>query len=176
MKNTLKKVGKWSYYIVIAIVVLIMINNLISRSDKLFDIVGFRSYTVESGSMKPGIIPGDVALVKSVDTNDLEVNDVITFKYEGFTVTHRIVEKEETGFITKGDNNNVEDREIVPKEDVIGEVIAVIPKLGHAIVFLSKPIVIFLSLIMLGLLVLKETFFGDEEVDNKDNIKEVNKK
>lgn len=171
MKDTLKKVGKISYYMIVALVILLIFNNVISKSDKLFDVIGFRSYTVLTGSMEPGIMPGDLVLVKSVDTKDLEQSDIITFDYEGYTVTHRIVGKEEKGFVTKGDNNNVKDSEIVLEEDVIGEVITVIPNFGHVVAFLSKPIVIVLSLIMLALLILKETFFdNDEEVNKTDNI------
>lgn len=170
MKDTLKKIGEISYYIVVALVILFIFNNIISRSDKIFDVVGFRSYTVLTGSMEPGIMPGDLVIVKSVDTKKLEKSDIITFKYEGTTVTHRIVEKEESGFVTKGDNNNVEDSEIVLEADVIGEVITVIPNLGHVVAFLSKPIVMVLALIMLALLILKETFFDKDEENNKVDI------
>lgn len=174
MRDTLKKIGKWGYYIVVILVVLLMINNIISRSDNFFEIVGVRSYTILTGSMEPEIMPGDLAMVKSVDTEKLEVYDVITFKYDGNTVTHRIVEKEDKGFVTKGDNNNVEDGEIVPHDDVIGKVITVIPKLGYLVAFLSKPIAIVLALVMLGLLVLKESLFDKDEENSKKDIETIN--
>jgi len=174
MGDTFRKAGKLGYYIVIILVVLLMINNIISRSDKVFDIIGVRSYTILTGSMEPKIMPGDLAMVKSVDTDKVQVDDVITFKYDGNTVTHRIIEKEDKGFITKGDNNNVEDREIVSKDDVIGKVIIFIPKLGYVVAFLSKPIVIVLVLVMLGLLVLKESFFENYEEKNESNKKTTN--
>lgn len=174
MRDTLKKIGKWGYYIVVILVVLLMINNIISRWDKVFEIVGVRSYTILTGSMEPKIMPGDLAMVKYVDTDKLEVDDVITFKYDGNTVTHRIIEKEDKGFVTKGDNNNVEDGEIVPSDNVIGKVITVIPKLGYLVAFLSKPIVIVLVLVILGLLVLKESLFDKDEENSKNDIETIN--
>ncbi|MDN8988772.1 signal peptidase I, partial [Staphylococcus aureus] len=63
--------------------------------------------------MEPEINTGDLAIVKSIDADDVKFGDIITFKYEGKVVTHRVVEKNEEGFITKGDNNNSNDTEIV---------------------------------------------------------------
>lgn len=171
MNDTIRKIGKVLYYVVVVLVIVLMLNNIIVRSDNIYNIVGFRSYTVLTGSMEPEIMPGDLVIVKSVDNEELEVNDVITFNYEGDRVTHRIVEETDKGFITKGDNNNVEDREVVPSNNIIGKVVTVLPKIGFVIAFLSKPVVMFVSLILLALLILKETFFdSDEDKKKKEEI------
>ena len=46
--------------IVISIFIALVLNQLTSRSDKLFETIGYRSYTVLSGSMEPKFYPGDV--------------------------------------------------------------------------------------------------------------------
>lgn len=85
------------------------------------DIFGYQFYQIESGSMEPTLVIGDIILSKKYDTSqDLAINDIITFKtIEGMTVTHRIVEvtTDDAGqlvYKTKGDNeNNAVDMELV---------------------------------------------------------------
>lgn len=169
MGNTLKKISQWVYYIVILLVVLLMLNTIISRSEKIFNVVGFRMYTVLTGSMEPEIMPGDLAVVKAIEKDKLEVNDIITFKYDGHVVTHRIVQKQSQGFTTKGDNNNIEDRELIKDKDIIGKVITVIPKLGYVMKFISKPFILVALMVILALLILKDTFIDSE--DNNEGAK-----
>ncbi len=85
------------------------------------DVFGYQFYQIESGSMEPTLVIGDIILSKKYDTSqDLAINDIITFKtIEGMTVTHRIVEvtTDDAGqlaYKTKGDNeNNAVDMELV---------------------------------------------------------------
>ncbi|EGT3617550.1 signal peptidase I, partial [Clostridium perfringens] len=140
-----------------------LINNFMSKSDSIFKAVGFRTYSILSGSMEPNIRTGDLAIVKSAEMDEVVSGDIITFKYEGNIVTHRIVEKTEEGFITKGDNNNAEDTEIVREEDLIGKVLFNIPFLGYVTVFLSKPIVISGLMILIAISILWDTFKGDKK-------------
>lgn len=102
----------------------------------------YNAYVVLTGSMIPEIMPKDVVITKQRDAKDLEVNDIITFissdpRLSNIIVTHRIKNKyydSTTGkytFQTKGDNNNVEDFTLTQEQNVIGEVIYKIPKLGY---------------------------------------------
>jgi len=108
----------------------------------------YNAYVVMTGSMLPQIQVNDVVLTKRIDPADLEINDVITFissdkRFEGITITHRIVDKfydpntETYSFKTKGDNNNVEDTALAQDYNVLGKVIVRIPKLGYAKEFLA---------------------------------------
>ncbi|ELC8348227.1 signal peptidase I [Clostridium perfringens] len=162
-----KKIVNTIYYIVISMLVIILVNNFMSKSDSIFKAVGFRTYSILSGSMEPEINTGDLAIVKSIDFEDVKVGDIITFKYEGKVVTHRVVEKNEEGFITKGDNNNANDTEIVRGEDLIGKVLFHMPFLGYVTVFLSKPIVISGLMVLIAISILWDTF----KVDKKKTIK-----
>ena len=74
----------------------------------------FCAYVVLSGSMEPEIPTGSVVVV---DGRKKEWNpgDVITYRRGNMVVTHRIVEKSEEGYCTKGDANAEEDAGIVWK-------------------------------------------------------------
>lgn len=102
----------------------------------------YNAYVVLTGSMIPEIMPKDVVITKKRDVKELEVNDIITFvssdpRLSNIIVTHRIKNKyydSTTGkytFQTKGDNNNVEDFSLAQEQNIIGEVIYKIPKLGY---------------------------------------------
>ena len=52
---------------------------------------GYRSFIVQSGSMEPSIMIGDIIIVRS--ETQYSLNDVVTFTNSaGLVVTHRIVE------------------------------------------------------------------------------------
>ena len=82
-----------------------------------------------------------------VNPKKLKKNDVIAFRdAENTVTTHRIidiVEKEgEKYFITKGDNNNTQDKNLVEFADVEGIYIARFPSLGSMMKSLSDPVTI----------------------------------
>jgi signal peptidase len=84
------------------------------------------------------MLPGDMIIVKSVNSNELTVGDVLAFQEPGSKpntlVTHRIVsieEGEKRLFQTKGDANNAEDMFKVPASNAVGKLIFVIPFAGY---------------------------------------------
>lgn len=93
---------------------------------------------IATGSMKPGINPGDVVLVKKLqdraDIEALQIGDIIQFKKESILVNHRIIdiveEEDEMKYRTKGDNNSAQDADLVAAEDIKGTIVEVIPKIG----------------------------------------------
>ncbi len=92
------------------------------------------SYTVMSGSMRPTLKPGDLILVKQIDPATVEVDDIVTVKYETEVFTHRVFEKKfEDGvylFKTKGDANEDPDPSWWNASEIMGKTFFVIP-LGH---------------------------------------------
>lgn len=95
--------------------------------------------TILTGSMEPGIKPGDIVLIRrfhsEAELDQLREGDIINFRREGIVITHRIlrIQKDAAGnlsFITKGDNNVSEDQEAVLPNDINGPVVKVLPKLG----------------------------------------------
>ena len=107
----------------------------------------FNSYVIVSKSMMPTINVDDAIFVKREKNNNYKVGDIISFassdkNYQGLTVTHRIIGKDESSYsyTTKGDNNLVQDDLSVSADDIYGKVMFVIPKLGSVQRFLRKPI------------------------------------
>lgn len=142
---------KISNIVIPMLFIVLVLNIMTTKSDKLFEIIGYRSYTVLSGSMEPEFYPGDMVITKHKRKTDIKVNDIVTFKdNDGIIITHRIIKETPEGYITKGDNNNVEDADILTEENIIGEVKFSIPKLGYLNDFLSKPMVIAVEMILLA--------------------------
>lgn len=143
--------------IIISTIVIIKANKY---PDKIPDIFGYKPMIVLSGSMETSIYTGDLVIVKIVDTDTLKEGDVIAFRNDADTVTtHRIVEiVEQDGqkyFKTKGDNNNVEDDNLVDVTDVEGIYVYRIPKLGEILMILKEPqslVVILLIILVIGLI------------------------
>lgn len=118
---------------VILIPMLIINCTLIIKSfvneDEVPDFAGVVPLIVLTDSMYPDIKSGDLIFTKTVDSDDIEVGDTISFTDPAGNgtsiVTHKVIEiYEEEGvtyFRTKGINNNTEDKIAVPEDKLIGE-------------------------------------------------------
>lgn len=115
------------------------------------------SFVVLSGSMEPALSAGDVVIVDTGAT--VEVGDVVTYSAGSgmLTTTHRVVDSTDAGFVTKGDANENADGEVIPPESIVGEVILVIPLIGHVILWANTPVgLVMLVVIPVTALVLSE--------------------
>ncbi|MGI6307995.1 MAG: signal peptidase I [Dethiobacteria bacterium] len=85
-----------------------------------------------TGSMEPVLYPGDIALIRKCEAEDVQVGDVIHYwTAERVFIIHRIIEIDENGYFrTKGDNNSAPDSKPVGPEQLKGKMVGVIPKLG----------------------------------------------
>ena len=163
---------------IIDIIMIILIYNVvlvvISCMNKISptNIFGYKAFVITTSSMEPTISEGDIVIVKEIKKDKIKQGIIITFYKEGQYITHRVIdivqENNITQYITKGDNNNIEDSEKTEFQDVEGEMIASIPHLGTLIRFLENRIV-FLVFI-LGILVL--TFFKVLFIEKKENRRE----
>ncbi|WP_060678295.1 signal peptidase I [Virgibacillus halodenitrificans] len=125
------------------ILVLIIFIQMARHPDQPPQILGLQGLTVLSNSMNPTFQTGDLVIVKAMDALDVNKNDIITFKEnDGPYITHRVIdivdEKGAIGFITKGDNNNVADQEIVHAHHLLGQVAFHIPYLGYIANFIGS--------------------------------------
>lgn len=78
---------------------------------------------ISGNSMLPTLNSGEVAVVfKAYPYKKLRVGDVVIVKSErGFSVIHRIVRRYRGGlWVTRGDNNKREDREVLTKKNFRG--------------------------------------------------------
>lgn len=99
-----------------------------------FGFFGVHPAIIGSGSMRPVMDAGDIAIITDVPADSIEQGDIIQFRTERYTVIHRVIELQEGGdsklFITKGDANDDIDSDPVHPSQVTGKVSFVIPKLG----------------------------------------------
>lgn len=173
-----RKTAKWLTNIIVLIFFLLTVYigftvyQSTKNPDSLPHFFGYTPLTVFSNSMQPHLQSGDLVLIKRVEFNDIEDKDVITFKEsDSKFITHRVIDVKEqnghAGFVTKGDNNNVEDSMIVTKEHFVGKQVAVIPKLGYISDFASGPIgfLLFITIPLTGYICL--TVF--ERLSRKEN-------
>ena len=125
----------------VSVVNVVLIVNNFKDPSHLPGVAGYRPTIVLSGSMEPAFYPGDVILIKDTENpSALQVGDVICYQYSGKATTHRVVQVLETegkvSYVTKGDNNNVEDRLAVEPEQIEGVWSGTrIPALGNVLMF-----------------------------------------
>lgn len=135
---------------VILIPILIINITLITKSyinkDEVPNIGGTFPLIVLTDSMVPEIYSGDLIICSTAEAGDIKVDDVISFfdpVGSGTSiVTHRVIEiVEEDGeiyFRTQGDNNNTEDKELVPAENLAGVYKMRIAGAGHIAMFMQS--------------------------------------
>lgn len=135
---------------VILVPILIINVTLIVKSyvnkDEVPGIGGVKPLIVLTDSMAPKIKSGDLIICKEADADDIEKGDIISFFDPAgngtSVVTHRVVEviNNEDGtvsFRTRGDNNNTEDKVLVPQANLVGEYKSRIPLAGHVAMFMQ---------------------------------------
>lgn len=135
---------------IILIPILLINITLIAKSyinkDEVPSIGGTFPLIVLTDSMYPDIKSGDLIICNTAEAEDVKVNDVISFfdpAGNGTSiVTHRVIEiVEEDGeilFRTRGDNNNTEDKELVPAENLVGVYKMRIAGAGHIAMFMQS--------------------------------------
>ena len=131
--KTLKKIlgGIVDFLMLVVIVFAIGVTliSLNSGNNNVSKIGKYIPLNVKTNSMEPTIMKGDFIVAEEVDTKDLKVGDVISFlATEEDTVivkTHRIISIDDStndvSFITRGDNNEVNDSVPVFPSDVVGK-------------------------------------------------------
>lgn len=91
--------------------------------------------TIMSGSMEPLVYAGDVVIIERIDGTEVKRGDIVQYWSNDFFIIHRVIDiervKNETVYITKGDNNNVRDLKPVKAAQIKGRVIATVPKIGY---------------------------------------------
>ncbi len=111
---------------------------------------GYRTATMLTGSMAPGIEPGDIVVAVQEPSSEVAVGDVITYHIpvEDHRVeTHRVIEVEHAadGSVavrTQGDANNGPDPWTATlDEDSVWQVKTVVPYVGDVIRALRAPLV-----------------------------------
>lgn len=100
---------------------------------------GVQLFEVTSGSMNPAISTG--SLIATYPVTQYVPGDIVSFGVNNSQtiVTHRIIESQSGGFVTKGDANDDSDRELLKEQAIIGKVVFVLPFAGYITAFLRTP-------------------------------------
>lgn len=103
-------------------------------------LAGATAYHVQTGSMRPGLPPGTLVVVRPVEPDEIGVGSVVTYQLESgrpAVTTHRVVQvginnlTGERTFRTRGDANEGVDPEPVRPVQVRGELWYAVPHLGR---------------------------------------------
>lgn len=144
-----------------ALVVIVVICAVFLMGSRIF---GFECYTVISGSMQPKYMVGDLIYVKEVDVYSIKPGDDITFVLNEDLViaTHQVVRVDAANqhFYTKGIANEIEDKDPVHFNNVIGVPQFSIPKLGYVSDFVQNPPGMYIT-IGVGILLILLVFLPD---------------
>lgn len=111
---------------------------------------------VQTESMEPTIMTGEMIWIRGVAPSDVRVGDIITFNIpptvaaafagtEATTITHRVIDitynsDDTLSFKTKGDNNPVEDIWTVTGDMLVGRYQMQVPYLGPVLTAVRTPI------------------------------------
>lgn len=99
--------------------------------------LGYSTAIVVTGSMADTININDLVLIKNHE--EYNINDIIMFRRNNNFITHRIVDKTEEGFITKGDANNTEDEWVIAEDEIVGKSVYIVPKVGFVLDYFKTP-------------------------------------
>ncbi len=159
----MKHLAKVLQITVIALLTIILVCNLYTiAARELFKVenptvFGYSWAVVISGSMEPTVGLDDLVISRRQES--YSVGDIITFTSGSSLTTHRIVGESDSGFVTRGDANNTEDREPVKSEQIVGRVICTIPRVGLIISYLRSPIGM-AAVVLIGLLLLQIPYYA----------------
>lgn len=103
----------------------------------LLPCLGISADVVTSGSMEPVIQTGSIVLTDTRQRT-LSVGDIVTFRVGENKVSHRIVEKVQQNYRTKGDANETEDAVLLEQSQIVGKVILAVPFAGYVAVFIQQ--------------------------------------
>ncbi|XP_018905361.1 signal peptidase complex catalytic subunit SEC11A isoform X1 [Bemisia tabaci] len=124
---------------------------------------------VLSGSMEPAFHRGDLLFLTNYQQEPVRVGEIVVFKVEGrdIPIVHRVLKLHEKKngtikFLTKGDNNSVDDRGLyaqgqlwLTNKDVVGRARGFLPHVGMVTILMNEyPKIKFAILAFLGLYVL----------------------
>jgi len=101
--------------IIVLISIIIVVQKVTNNKEAFF---GYRIFRVQTGSMIPKYLIGDVILVKQKDVDQIKVGDDVTYlgasgSVKGMIITHRVIKIDEVDgkkeIHTQGIANNLED-------------------------------------------------------------------
>ncbi len=136
-------------------------------------VFGMKTFVIISGSMEPSLEIGDMVIIKEFPEEELQKGDIISFRNGQSIITHRInnVINEKTGkisFETKGDNNNIKDKNYVKYDDIEGKMVGKIPHIGKIVLLLKNKLIIIIILMIFYMLYIHNAKVEDRRLMRKE--------
>ena len=144
--------------VLIMIVVIVFITRINGKTPSLF---GYTIFRVQTDSMEPTLMVGDVIIDKKVDADEIQKGDIITYDclegtLAGQTITHRvvadpIVRNDEYFYMTMGDKEGATMDPEVSFSQVEGKYLNNIPLVGVLYTFFLSPagLITFIGIIII---------------------------
>ena len=144
-----KRIKKTIKTIMLAVLITLLISNIIMfyqtniKHEEIPQVAGISVFNIVSESMEPTIKVNDLIVIRKCKESEIKNEDIITYKKDdGTVVTHRVIRKKnengELVYITKGDNNPVEDNGVVKYSQVHGKYVFKIKGVGRFVEKLQK--------------------------------------
>lgn len=168
-------IGLFSIVLVVSVYNTIQIRIFKNDCSNFF---GYSIFEVQTNSMAEYINSNDWIIVKKTDK--IKLDDVVTFKEDNEFITHRVIEKYNGTYITKGDANNSKD-DPIDQSQIIGKVVKVLPGFGIIRKTLFNKEVLFVlivTLLVINMMYKKKNtdikeLVEEEENDNTDSHEET---
>ncbi len=132
------------------------------------DFFGYSIFEVQTGSMEKEISAGDWIITKI--TQDVKLDDIVTYEVDGEYVTHRIIEVYNGTYVTKGDANNTKD-DPIDQSQIVGKEVGKLAGFGILRKTIFNPAVLvtlIITLILFSLVVKKNK---EDDIKNSDKPK-----
>ena len=180
MKTISNYVNKIINIFTTIIIILLLISVIASFQTTFFgkkynSFFGYALFEIKTASMAGEMEIGDWIIVEITD--DVNLNDIVTFEQDGAFITHRIIEQYKDTYVTKGYSNNSKDTPI-KKEQIVGKMVKVMPKFGiiKKTFFNTKVLIVLIITILVGSSLIDK---NNKKTNKKTNIKKeknINKK
>ena len=149
----------WMFFLILALL-FTLLQKMNNGDSNLF---GYQFKTVLSGSMEPEFMTGSIIAVKQVSSETtFSPGDIVTYmSKENTLITHRIinVKKDQSVFITKGDNNAGADVEPLLAHNIVGKYTGLtIPYVGYLLGMVNSKQGALWFLVLPGILLLGQSF------------------
>ena len=145
-----KKIMNVISTIVLIVLILVVIAVFISRmTGSTPSVFGYSVFRVQTDSMEPTLMVGDVILSKKVPAEEIAQGDIITYDcltgpLAGQTITHRVATEpvERNGayyYVTKGDKAGAMQDEEITYDQIEGKYLRTLPLLDKMYSFFLSP-------------------------------------
>lgn len=138
-KKEYKKNYKRTFFYVPMFIIIVVLAILVSGVFK------YQLIAIGSDSMNPSFYRGDALIFEKIDLkkDKIKVGEVVVFQNDETVIVHRIIEKKKAKsgknlYITKGDNNNAPDSDVLEEDMILGKTKMIIKFIGYPSVWLQE--------------------------------------